>query len=397
MSTIKTYLADHWRALLMSLSVVLIVVLLLGWKLGSLTAGASRSELEVLASYASFHQILHNPLDLPYKLLGWALWHVPLHSIAWLRVPSAIFGVATLVMFSFIVRRWYGFRTALFGTALFVTCSWFLHASRLASFEIEYVWAITSLIGLHLLLHVYTENFIARLIWYIGMALLLFVPGFVWLVALNAIVQREDLAEVWETAASVDRVIFSCIAAIGAALLALTFVIHPHLVLSWIGAPASFADWQIMLRRFGDAFGYFIVRGPDNAALWLGRLPVLDAFASVMLAAGILFYGKHLSAPRTQLLGGTFIVGAVLFALNPTVRFSVLVPLVYLVATAGIAFILHQWLKVFPRNPLARGVGVAVVAVVTIAACGYNLRSYYVAWPQNPATHHTMTRILKPT
>lgn len=395
MNTVRSFFATHWRSLLMSLGVLVVVVLLLGWKLGNLTPGASQLELQLLPSYASLHAIMHNPLDLPYKLVGWALWHLPFHSVAWLRVPSVIFGVVTLIIFSFIVRRWYGFRAALFGAALFTTCSWFLHTSRLASFEIEYLWAITTLIGLHLLLHVYTEYFMARFIWCIGMILLLFVPGFIWLVAFNLIIQREDLAEAWENAASVDRLIFSCVGVIGFALLALTFVFHPHLVLPWVGAPESMANWQDMLQRLGNAFTYFVVRGPDNPVLWLGSLPVLDAFVGAMLAAGIAFYCKHLSAPRTQLLAGTFIISVVLFALNPIMLFSTLVPIVYLVAVAGIAFILHQWLKVFPRNPLARGVGIAIVAIVTIAACLYNLRSYYVAWPQAPATAQVMIHTIK--
>lgn len=373
------------------------VVVLLGYCLGNVSRGVAASELATLQSYSSLHAILHNPLDAPYKLVAWALWHWPYHSAAWLRLPSVLFGAVTLVLFGFIVRRWYGFRAALFGITLFATSSWFLHVSRFTSFEVEHLWGIVTLISLHLLLHLYAEHFVSRVAWCIGMAILLFIPGFIWLVAFNVIIQREDLSEVCRTTNSLDKITFSCLAAISFSLLALTFFFHPTLLMTWLGAPETIANWQAMVQRFGDAFVYFIARGPANPSLWLGRLPVLDAFTAVMLAAGIAFYIKHLRAPRTQLLAGLFLIGALLFALNPTIRFSTLVPIAYLVAIAGITYVLHLWLKVFPKNPLARGVGIGIVAVVTLTACLYNLRSYYTVWPQAPATKQVMSLTLKDT
>ncbi|HET8709307.1 MAG TPA: hypothetical protein VFL85_03420 [Candidatus Saccharimonadales bacterium] len=395
MSNIKTFLMTHWRGILQVCVVLAAVTLLLGYCLGNVSHGVAASELANLKTYSSFHALLHNPLDAPYKVTAWALWHIPYHNAVGLRLPSVVFGVVTLALFSFIVRRWYGFRAALFGITLFATSSWFLHVSRFTSLEIEYLWGIATLIGLHLLLHAYHEHFMARIAWFAGMALLLFVPGFLWLVAFNVFIQREDLSDMWNDADSVDKIIFSCIAAISFALLALTFVFHPHLLMQWLGAPVHISDWQGIVKRLGNAFMYFIVRGPSEPSLWLGRLPVLDAFVAVMTAAGIAFYVKHLSAPRTQLLAGLFSISAILFALNPGFRFSALVPIVYLIAVAGIAYVLHQWLKIFPRNPLARSIGIGIVVLVAAMACFYNLRSYFVAWPQAPPTIQVMSRSIK--
>jgi hypothetical protein len=105
-----------------------------------------------------------------------------------------------------------------------------------------------------------------------------------------------------------------------------------------------------------------------------------------MALLGVLFYAKHLQAPRTRLLGSMFILGAVLFALGGPVPFTVLVPIAYLFVVAGIAYLLHEWLSVFPRNPLARSLGYGVLALAVTLSCTYNLRAYFIAWPHSRTT-----------
>jgi hypothetical protein len=163
---------------------------------------------------------------------------------------------------------------------------------------------------------------------------------------------------------------------------------------SWLGVPLHPELWMDILKRLGNSVAYFVIRGPNDPVIWLGRLPILNVFVTVMLIAGIIFYAKHLKAARIKLLIGLFITGAILTALNPSIKFSLLVPIVYLVATGGIAYLLHEWLRVFPKNPLARGVGIFIVAVVVSASCLYNLRSYFVAWPHNKATQTTFVKSL---
>jgi hypothetical protein len=148
--------------------------------------------------------------------------------------------------------------------------------------------------------------------------------------------------------------------------------------------PDHFAPWQSTLKQFEDTVQAFVYHGPHNPQLWLGRLPLLDAFLGFMLIAGILFYARHWRATRTRLLLGYFVLGVLLVSLSGAVRLSAIVPIVYLVAIGGVAYVLHFWLNVFPRNPLARGTGIAIVAAIIIFSCLYNVRQYFIAWPHNP-------------
>ncbi len=103
-------------------SLVIALFLLLGYRLGSLTHGVSQAEWQTLGDYSSFHAIIHNPLNLPMKLVGWATWHIPLHSAALMRLPAALFGLGTLIPFAYLLKRWYGMRMTVLGTLVFA-CS----------------------------------------------------------------------------------------------------------------------------------------------------------------------------------------------------------------------------------------------------------------------------------
>ena len=52
--------------------------------------------------------------------------------------------------------------------------------------------------------------------------------------------------------------------------------------------------------------------------------------------------------------------GVVLVGLGGPVGLSILVPLLYVAVATGLAYLLHEWLKVFPNNPLARGFGIGL-------------------------------------
>ncbi len=272
-----------------------------------------------------------------------------------------------------------------------------MHVSRSATYDVEFLWAIPTLLALNVILYEYSDRILAVLTWLAGMLLLLCMPGMVWLIIINLVLQRNELAEAWETLETwwlKSGAIVAVIGIVGG--LAALFYRRPDLLLPWAGLPAQLDDWLNVLKRFIDAFAYFIVRGPHEPGLWLGRLPILDAFVSAMLIAGLIFYGRHLSAARTRLLLLFTAVSAILTALSTSVRISSLVPLVYIIATAGLAYLLHIWLRVFPRNPLARGLGIGVVILLVSASCLYNLRAYYVAWPHNSETRQVFDEKLVP-
>jgi formate-dependent nitrite reductase membrane component NrfD len=67
-----------------------------------------------------------------------------------------------------------------------------------------------------------------------------------------------------------------------------------------------------------------------------------------------------------------------------SMHFSIVLPLLYIFIAAGIHEVVTRWLAVFPRNPIARGVGIAIVAIAIGYTTYYHLTRTFIARPGNP-------------
>jgi len=363
----------------------------LGWlllyKLSSLTGGLSVGEITAAVTPVGWHGIYHQPLDLPLKLVRSVIFALfPNHGQTLTRLPNIVFGGLAIVSFAWLMQLWHGARTAIFASLLFATGAWVLHASRLASFDVLYLWATPTLLLLHVLTNRYSHR---TIVWY-GSALIwglmLYVPGLVWLLIGEAWLQREALLTGWKHFGrwwQKSLYLLSGLVWLPLLILGLT---RPGNFRTWLGLPAHFVTPLHILKQYIAVPIHLFIRGPQYPDIWLGRAPILDIFTLLACLAGIYFYITHLKAARSRLLGFVAIIGIVLVGLGGPVGLSLLVPLLYVAAAAGIAYLLREWLKTFPNNPLARGLGLGLISLAVVLSCVYNLRAYFVAWPHNQTT-----------
>jgi 4-amino-4-deoxy-L-arabinose transferase-like glycosyltransferase len=356
-------------------------------RLGSLTGGLSAGELSAATAPVGWHGIYHQPLDLPLKLVRSVVFVLfPNHGQALTRLPNVLFGALAIVSFAWLVRLWHGTRTAIMASLLFATSAWVLHASRLASFDVLYLWATPTLLLVYMQLQKHKTSawawYGSLLVW----GLLLYVPGMVWLVLVAAYWQRGILVSAWRHFGQWRQRLLYLLAGLVWLPLLVVDLRRPGELRAWLGLPAHFARPATVLKQFVAVPAHLFVRGPQYPDIWLGRAPVLDVFALAACVIGIYFYVTHRQAGRSRLLGSFAVVGFVLVGLNGPVGLSLLVPLLYVGAATGIAYLLHEWLSVFPNNPLARGLGIGLLALVVGLSCVYNLRAYFVAWPHNQTT-----------
>jgi hypothetical protein len=146
-----------------------------------------------------------------------------------------------------------------------------------------------------------------------------------------------------------------------------------------------------IVKNLAASLSFIFFRTPEDPSRWLGTVPLLGAFVLVCLAAGGLFYASHLRAERTRLLISLGLISFLLLAAGGPVSRSLLVPLLYIVAFGGLAYLIHYWLTLFPRNVTARWLGISIICVAVGLTVTYNLRHYFVAWPHNPDTHAAFT------
>jgi hypothetical protein len=385
-----------WRIYSRVITIGLIAVAALGWlflhRLGSLTGGMSGHELATVSTPVGWHGIYHNAFYLPLKLVQSVIfWLSPDHGQVLSRLPNALFGGLTVVLFSWLIWLWHGPRTAFFSTLLFATSAWVLHVSRVATYDVLYLWALPTILIVQVMLHRYGDRAIVRYGSLLAWGLLLYVPGMVWLVLLQLWWQRALLIKAWSQVVSWQRQTLSVLAIfVWLPLLGLQLT-RPGQLALWLGLPHHVAGPLHLLKQFVGVFVHLFVRGPQYPEIWLGKAPILDVFALLTVGLGIYFYVKNKQASRSRIIASLFGFGLVLIALAGPVTLSFLVPLLYVTGAAGIAYLLHDWLKVFPRNPLARSLGIGLITVAVLLSCMYNLRAYFVAWPHQ-ATTKTMFR-----
>lgn len=364
------------------------IVFFMLWRLGALTPGLSSYEMRSVT--VSLHGIIHDPLFLPLKAVQYGVFHLSrTPGPGLLRLPGALFGLVSIGCLAGVLRTWYGRRPMIYGTLLFGLSSWTLHSSRLAGNSGLYLAALPALLILTHYLQKDDTSALKFCACAVGLGLILYVPGMVWLVLLVTAWRRRELLESFAGRDAYTKVAWCLLLAATLALLVFAFVRQPSLALTWLGKPAHLAPPLTVAKQFGAVFLHTFVRGPAGSNLWLGHLPAVGIFTSAAALIGADFYARHWQAPRSRLLLAAIIVSAILIALQGPVLLSLFVPIVYLLATAGIAYLLHNWLKIFPRNPLARRFGMTALALTVGLACWYNLRAYFVAWPHNPVTTNT--------
>ena len=128
-----------------------------------------------------------------------------------------------------------------------------------------------------------------------------------------------------------------------------------------------------------------VIHSDGNPLLWVGHAPLLNTIEVVVGLLGAFYMYRRTSRRSTFLLGASAI-GLVLVALGGSVTFACLVPILYLFIANGLDHLLGRWMAVFPRNPIARATGVGIICIVLFFSVLYQVRTYYIAWANAPAT-----------
>ena len=166
---------------------------------------------------------------------------------------------------------------------------------------------------------------------------------------------------------------------------------NPVILRELLGAPATIPSASTILNNALSIPRHLLWANEQNPVVWLGRLPLLDVFTIAMLGLGIYSYSFKKKLDRTKMLAGIFLISVVGISLGGRINLIIIQPAIYLVATAGVALLLQQWFTVFPRNPLARTIGVSILSLSVIMVAVYNTRHYFVAWPNSPETKKVFT------
>lgn len=387
---IRQIFRAYWQPITLFGLLLVFVAALLTYKLGTLLPGFSGSELHTYQGSLSFQHILHNPINAPFSVLGWAIVKTHLsHPLIYLRVISATLALGTVGTFCAILYYWHGKNTALLGTFLFCTSSWFLHTARGATPDVL-MFGFFILVACGVWLRA-TNSPYALIAALLLCGVLLYVPGMASLIVLGLALNWRSLDRIFSRrlwSVTLGAILFLAILA----PLGWDLYHTPMLAKTLFGLPTQ--GWPTpftLLRNFLEVPVRIFIYGQSNPAAWLDHLAVLSVFETVMFLFGCYAYLHHFGLRRSKLMLLIFMVGSLVIGLGGETSLSLLLPFVYLVVAAGVDYMLGQWFKVFPRNPIAQTVGVVSFLIVVLLGMTYQTRQYFVAWPQNDTTQAVFT------
>lgn len=378
-------LFNVWQPVLYWAIGVLTAATLLLIKLESLLPGFSRPEIITKSLSVSAKAIGQNPINAQYRLIVYGLKQLGHQGPVSLRLVSVLFAAVAVWLFYYVVSSWYERRIAVIGTILFTTSAWFLHYARLATPDITLTLLLAAIAYGHWIRH--TKNFV--LAGFAGALLavwLMYIPGLIWFVILGGIWQRKQITALLKNSKFSIPFIVLIVAGLLTPLV-LSIIREPNLIKTLVGLPAiGLLNPYEYIRHVVNVPVQLFIHGPDNPVIWLGRLPLLDILAITMFIMGAYscYYKRQLD--RIKFLVATIIIGSFLIGLRGGVSMIILMPFIYIFITAGLGYFLDQWLSVFPRNPFARIIGIGLVFALITLSVAYNLKHYFVAWPQAPAT-----------
>jgi 4-amino-4-deoxy-L-arabinose transferase-like glycosyltransferase len=360
------------------------MVVVLGFRLGYLVAGYSASEVAAVRGILTYQAILENPLYLPHKV-GQFLVHFVSTSPLYMRSVSVVFGLASVFLFYKLVSKWNTQRVAILSTVLFALSSWFLHITRMATPEVILLGTLLFMLTGNWL-RITRRRSLALLVLLATVSLAIYIPGMIWFLIACAIWQRKRILKELQHISwpIITLGILGSLVALAPLIYALVKDIDLYRPL--LGLPAQWPTPLEFLKNLANVPMAVMFRGSENPESWLGKLPILDLFSLAMFLLGLYASIRRYKLDHVKLFGGILVLGSILVALGGPVTLTLLLPVIYLIIASGIGFLLNEWMIVFPRNPLARGIATSLVSIAVLMAVFYHVSHYFIAWPNAPAT-----------
>ena len=370
------------------------IVGLFSFRLGGL-APESAAEKAAITHLGALGNVTSDLVLAPYKIYAWLVMRLPGSDLTNIRLASATITLSCVVLFYVLARRWHGRLNAAVATILFATSSWTLFTGRAGTGAIALAFAVLSLLAAAVWINKSEVGKAANrsvIAFALATTITLFAPGGIWFVLATCLIILKPLVAHLKMASTPARVAAGAIVATGLAGFIAACAGSLDTLYQAFGLPGTWPGGSLLAENASLTFLGFFFRGPGDAAIWLANTPLLDMATSALLLLGAILYAKHLRNSRTQLLASFSVIAMVLTLLNGATALSYLQPVVYLIAASGLAYLLHDWRKVFPRNPIAETVAVGLVGFMLLAAVNFHIQRYFVAWHQSPATAEAFQR-----
>lgn len=364
-----------------------IIYFLYFWRLGTLTAGLSRAEVDARSSSSTLQLIAENPLYGPHKVLQ--LLSVKIFGLGAgaLRIVSAVLATIVLACFYQLVKAWFGRMISIFATLFLAVTPWFVLLARSAGPEVLLFLPILGLASYYWVIR--SRSWFAWLALLFCGGLVIYLPGGLWLTLLAALFARNNLKRATSDFSLRSKTIGAFIFLVISAPLMYGGVVNPDFIKPLLLIPADWLSIWETVRSIGWSLLALLWRAPMHADFIIGRLPMFGAAQIALALLGGFALGK-LARNKLYLLLAMVVFGIMAAGINRNpVLLSFSMPAIALSIAAGLRYLYMEWRKVFPRNPLAKYLALALFTSIVIMHVFYGLRYVQSAWPNSSATRST--------
>ncbi|MCA9329903.1 hypothetical protein KDA11_04610, partial [Candidatus Saccharibacteria bacterium] len=324
-----------WRSLAEWLGALSVCVALFSFRLHTLVPGFSSAEMMAIGKAASLKTIGHDPTYLAHKLLQYIGLKLDHNGFIAMRLPSVLAGIVAVALFFYIINKWFNLQIAITASFLFVSSSWFLHLARIGTPEVTYLGILAPL-AFAVWLTPYRKPLQALSLGLLVLLNALYTPGLIWFVIFSMIWQRKVLTQLIASLKIPSLFMISGVVILLTPLF-LSLIQSPELIKAYFGLPSNLAQSPFtILQNLINIPIMLAWRGPNDPALNLGRMPLLDFFTFIMVILGGYSFAKHAKLQRSQMLLACLIISFMLLAIGGQVSIAILLPFVYLLTAGGI-------------------------------------------------------------
>lgn len=384
------YLGTAWQSVLGTIVVSILLASILLFHIGSIPSSGHVNEITTSEHNPSFTSIFNEPVNAPYYGVRNIVRKVrPRPSLAASRAITAGLGFIAVAAFYGLLSLWFRPRVAILGLILFASSSWFLRLARLGLPDILQVLSITLILFWAWLQRTRSPR-LAFAVSGIAVAGLLYVPGMVWIIVPAALWRGKYLRK---QLGKLSGLLIAGSIILGAMLIAPLMyhvVRQPLNLLDIAGIPRHF-NASAVLHNFVSLPVRLVIKGPADPRLTVGRAPILDVFTAAMAVLGL--YSSLLSwkLDRNKFTIGLLVLGIIMSTISSDSLLAWLIGPVFLLTASGMAFLLDEWFRVFPSNPLARGIATTLITLAVLFTAFYHSTNYFIAWPNAPTTRTAFT------
>lgn len=396
MEVIVDFYREYWRRIFIIALVLIAAYGLFFFRIGTLLPGYNEAEIVTQQTSRNLHLIWNSPDYAPYKLIMWLGHQVGLHSVLNARILSAGFGLLAVGLFFYVVQAWFSTRITIVATILFASSSALLHAAR---FGAPLILQMSALVLFAIVLFYQTHRdelpewaqVASRYVLAVLLLSSLYVPGTIWFLLLGAALLHRKIVAVVRSQSALTLVLLTLLTLV---LLAPLFYIgwqNQTFALRMLGLPAVMPSVTAIGQNFAELVSQLFWRSGIQPAISLIGAPLYGVISVALIFLG---FASQLQKPRLHtnyFLLFSLPIAVLLASLGGPVTYVMVVPLLALFMAGGLFYLLDQWLRVFPRNPIAKVVGVSLLAILIGFSIFYQTRAYFVAWPNASETRAVYT------